>query len=163
MVHRQLTIALLIHQAFTIHARAQGVALRLGGGPAYASGIGVGGLVSLEVRRRAVILRGDGRFVSAGDKAQVAYGGAALGLATSKPGTAPSPYVLATLAKGYDIREGDLTTAIGVAVGVDTVRPGGLFAELRYEHSSPRQNPAPYYRLPRNQVTVSVGLRLGSS
>src|SRR5882672_642785 len=161
MSRRQLAIALLIVQAFTTHAWAQGVAIRLGAGPAYASGIGVAGLAAFEARGGAVIFRADGRFVSVGDKAQVAYGGAALGLATSKPGATLRPYVLATLARGVDVREFDPATAVGIALGVDRARPGGLFAELRYEHSSPRENPTPYYRLPRNQLTVSGGLRIG--
>jgi hypothetical protein len=160
----RLIMALAMLPAFALSAHAQEVALRLGGGPALTGEIGVAGLVAAEFRIHAFILRGEGRVVTGKaerDATTVFYGGVALGIALSQPGTRPRPYVLLNVARGLDVAEGDMTTARGVTVGVDISSPLGLFSELRYEHSSQRQNPAPYYHLPRDQVTLLVGLRIG--
>ncbi len=141
-------------------AEAQRLVFRLGGGPAIMSDVGIAGQVALEGRSGLLVVRVEARPVFVQGVHEGGYGGGAIGLAARKHSAFGRPYVLGTLARGLDVREGDWATAAGLTLGSDFNRGlFGAFGELRYEH--PFQERPIYYRLPPDQVTLMLGVRVG--
>lgn len=142
-----------------VTASAQTIVARLGAGVAGAGSTGVAGLFALELGNK-VFARADVRGLYTGPEVQAVFGGGGIGI-RFMPRRRVRHYALVTLARGLDVREADYTTAAGVAFGGDMTGALGLFGEIRVEHQW--QDESPYFRLPPNQITLIVGLRLGGS
>ena len=158
MKYRLTFLTAIMAVALSGTARAQGIGMRLGGGPAYAGSFGVTGLFALELHAPKIFARADVRGLLTGDDAQAVYGGGGIGVQLVQRRLVRH-YAMITVARGLDVREADYTTTAGIALGGESVRRAGVFGELRVEHQW--QEDFPYYRLPRNQVTLTGGLRLG--
>ncbi len=141
--------------------QAQRPLVRLGGGTALTSDIGLAGLLAFEGRFQNLVLRAEGRPIYMSESGQQGGQlGGAVGVAGPWTATFGRPYFLATLAQALDLREADSATALGVVVGSDFgQRRVGEFLEVRYEHLA--QPNRIHYRLPPNQVTLLLGFRLG--
>ena len=162
MTGRLLATCAIALCALRTQSSAQTINFRIGPGVAYADRQGRTGLLALEAHWRVLIVRADAHAVYVPDGvAEIGYAGVAVGAAPAVTSTGLRPYLLATIARGVDIREADALTAIGLAAGVDAPR-AHLFAELRYENSLQRSDPF-HYTLPEHQVTAYLGLRIGRS
>lgn len=161
MTCRLATPVLILLSTLVAEASAHTVSLRVGPGIAYADGKGWSGLLALEARWRVLVLRADTHMLYVPVVAEVGHAGVAAGAAPLIRHSAVRPYVLATVSRGIDIREGDEFTTAGVAAGLDWLR-SRFFAELRYENSLQRADPL-HYTLPEHQWTLCAGLRIGRS
>lgn len=154
----QLALPVMMMVSAPITASAQGIDARVGAGPAYAGSVGFAGMVAVEVNATRWFARADVRGLLTGEDAQMVFGGGGIGIHFGNRAVARH-YVMATLARGLDVREADYTTAAGIVFGGETIRALGLFGELRVEHQW--QDDSPYYHLPRNQLMLIGGLRVG--
>lgn len=145
----------------TTVVHAQRVVGRLGGGTAIASDLGVAGLLALEARFGDVVLRAEGRPTVVTGRMEGGHAGVAIGFAPTAATTAGRPYVLGTLGRSGDIREGDWGTSFGAAAGTDLNRGVlGVFLELRYDHLVQDGFPR-HHDLPANQAAFLLGFRIG--
>ncbi len=162
-VFRRLGFVLLITISCVTASRAVTAAGRAGGGLAAAGGgAGWAALVGFELHGRTFFVRGEGRAVDVTGKAEMGFAGVGLGVAPARALGAMRPYLLATMARGVDIREADWATSAGLAAGLDydPALPG-LFMEARYDRLFQDHTSTRHYDLPRDQGTLLIGLRVG--